>query len=88
MTIVRYALLAIATFPFIYYLLALYGSWRFFRRSVTPASPGPGSFTPPVSNLKPIRGIDPGAYENFASFCCQDYPDYELLFCVGEKDGS
>ena len=86
MTIVRYALLAIATFPFIYYLLALYGSWRFFRRSVTPASPGPGGFTPPVSNLKPIRGIDPGAYENFASFCCQDYPDYELLFCVGKKD--
>jgi ceramide glucosyltransferase len=85
-TIVRYALLAIATFPFIYYLLAIYSSWRFFRRPVTSARPGLGSFTPPVSNLKPIRGIDPGAYENFASFCCQDYPDYELLFCVGEKD--
>jgi ceramide glucosyltransferase len=85
-TIVRYALLAIATFPFIYYLLVLYSSWRFFRRPVEPAGPGLGSFTPPVSNLKPIRGVDPEAYENFASFCCQDYPDYELLFCVGEKD--
>jgi ceramide glucosyltransferase len=85
-TIVRCALLAIATFPFIYYLLALYSSWRFFRRPVTSAGPGLGSFTPPVSNLKPIRGIDPEAYENFASFCRQDYPDYELLFCVGEND--
>jgi ceramide glucosyltransferase len=85
-TIIRYGVLTIATFPLIYYLLVIYSSWRFFRRPFGSESAGAGSFTPPVSNLKPIRGVDPEAYENFASFCRQDYPNYELLFCVGAKD--
>ncbi len=80
-------LLAIAAIPFIYYVLAIYSSWRFFveaRRR--PAQTG--TFTPPVSNLKPVRGADEDTYENFASFCRQDYPDYELLFCVDADDAS
>ncbi len=77
--------LAVAAIPFIYYLIALFSSWQFFRRT-GPRSAANRSFTPPVSNLKPIRGLDPDAYENFASFCKQDYPDYEVLFCVGNED--
>ena len=77
-------LLAIAAIPFIYYLIALFSAWQFFRRTGPQAANH--NFTPPVSILKPIRGLDPDAYENFASFCKQDYPDYELLFCVGEED--
>jgi len=81
----RYVVLAVAAIPFVYYLIALFSAWQFFRRGA-PRSAGNQSFTPPVSNLKPIRGLDPEAYENFASFCQQDYPDYELIFCVGDED--
>src|SRR5271154_2583429 len=81
----RYGVLAVATIPFVYYAIALFSSWQFFRRSASQSTINQ-SFTPPVSNLKPIRGLDPDAYENFASFCKQDYPEYELLFCVGDED--
>ena len=79
-----YIFLGIAAIPFIYYFLALYSSWKFFRHFRT-SSP-PSDYTPPVSNLKPIRGLDAEAYENFASYCNQDYPDYELLFGIGDGD--
>jgi ceramide glucosyltransferase len=82
---ISYVALAVAAIPFIYYLIALFSSWQFFRGAQHRSTPD-HNFTPPVSNLKPIRGLDPDAYENFASFCKQDYPDYELLFCVGEED--
>ncbi len=77
------ALLGVASFPFVYYSLVLYSSGQFFRRARTRSR---ARFTPPISNLKPVRGLDPDAYENFASFCRQDYPEYELLFCVDGPD--
>ena len=52
-------LLGLAAIPFIYYGIALLSCWRFFRR---PPRGNAGGFTPPVSNLKPIRGPDPEAY--------------------------
>lgn len=79
-----YVFLAVAAIPFIYYFLALYSTWRFFRRAKR--SKQPHDFTPPVSNLKPIRGLDAEAYENYASYCKQDYPNYELLFGIGDGD--
>jgi len=84
-TISSYWFLGVAAIPFIYYLIVIYSSWRYFRAAKHPAGPHP-AFTPPVSILKPMRGQDPGAYENFASFCRQDYPQYEILLCVDPDD--
>jgi ceramide glucosyltransferase len=75
--------LAVAAIPFIYYLIAIYSSWRYFRQ---PVSAPDTSFTPPVSILKPIRGLDPDAAENLSSFCRLDYPEYEVVFCVDPDD--
>jgi ceramide glucosyltransferase len=75
--------LGMAAIPAVYYGIVLFSCWRFFRRPERQFDP---AFTPPVSNLKPIRGLDPDAYQNFASFCRQDYPEYEILFCVGDRE--
>lgn len=82
---ITWIFLAVAAIPFIYYGIALYSSFRFFRKRPS-AKPAARGFTPPVSALKPIRGLDPDAYENLASFCRQDYPEYEIVFCVGSAD--
>jgi len=79
----KYALLVVAGAPFVYYALALFSSWRYFLSRSNAVDPH-STFTPPVSILKPVRGLDPDAYQNFASFCRQDYPTYEILFCVGD----
>jgi ceramide glucosyltransferase len=76
-------LLGIAAIPFIYYGLVLFSAWRYFRTPLLPADP---EFCPPVSILKPIRGLDADAHRNLVSFCQLDYPEYEIVFCIDGED--
>ena len=73
--VLMWMVLVIAVCPLVYYSLAIFCSWDYFR-SAHKAAPANRSFTPPVSILKPVRGIDSEAYANFASFCQLDYPEY------------
>lgn len=77
---VRDAVLVLAVFPLIYYIVVLIAATRFARGAQTI----PSDFAPPVSILKPVRGLDRETYENYASFCRQSYPNFEILFCVND----
>jgi ceramide glucosyltransferase len=79
----RDALLLLAAAPLAYYIAATFAAWRFFRRERKNKL---RSYTPPVSVLKPVRGVDFASFENYSSFCRQDYPDYEILFAVNDAE--
>ncbi|HEV3375434.1 MAG TPA: hypothetical protein VG051_06990, partial [Candidatus Acidoferrum sp.] len=84
MPIIRWIVLILAVAPLAYYLLGLYCVTSFYREQRRKSINR--GFTPPLSVLKPVRGLDREAYENFASYCRQDYPEYELVFAVAEPD--
>lgn len=67
--------------PLFYGLASLYCGRRFFL-----AADSGGTFHPPVSIIKPVKGEDCESYDNFASFCRQDYPVYQIIFAVAAAD--
>jgi ceramide glucosyltransferase len=78
LTGIRWLVLLAAAAPLVYYLAAIICAWFFFRQRNREMP----DFCPPVSVLRPMRGLNRETYENLASLCRQRYPEYELLFCV------
>jgi ceramide glucosyltransferase len=63
-----------------YNLLVLEAARRYRGQAMHDA----GAELPPVSIFKPLRGAEPHLYDCLASFCRQDYPQYEVLCCAAD----
>ena len=72
---------AAVTASIVYLFWALWAVRAFGR-----LRPAAGTFTAPVTILKPVCGLDPGLYGNLRSFCEQDYPEFQVLFGVRDPD--
>lgn len=82
LTIIDFLLLILCLSAFWFYCYAIYAAISLFNHS----QPIDQDFHPPVTIMKPICGLDGEAYENFASFCQQDYPEYQIVFAVRDAE--
>ncbi len=69
----------------LYYLLCVWSAGAFLRERVADGIARHENM-PPVSILKPLKGVDPEIYRSFRSHCLQDYADYEIIFGVSDPN--
>ena len=67
-----------------YYLLSIVAGFRFFSKP----SVYKDGHSLPVTIMVPLYGADFEAYENYARFCRQDYPEYQIVFGVRDSRDS
>lgn len=68
----------------LYCLISLWSAYRFFRGETTDTSI-PMSLG--VTILKPVKGMDAGSYDNFASFCHQEFGGpLQIIFAAASAD--
>jgi ceramide glucosyltransferase len=46
----------------------------------------PSQSYPPISVIKPLKGLEDNLFGNLESFCVQDYPEYEVIFSLQDEN--
>lgn len=85
--IIDLLLLGLISVSISYQCYSSYLVWKFLY-AVEPAPDRLRLSWPGVSIIKPVAGMDRESYENFASFCRQDYPRYEVVFACSDRNDS
>ena len=71
-----------------YYIASVIAAEKFFRHRDGGKGTDAGTRGNPVSILIPLRGVDIRAYQNYASLCRQNYPEFEIIFGVSDPQDS
>ncbi|HSQ23529.1 MAG TPA: glycosyltransferase family 2 protein [Pyrinomonadaceae bacterium] len=67
-------------------LLSLRSGVRFVRYVQSETARNYPPFTPFVTVIVPLRGLDDGLYENITAIFSQDYPAYEVIFVSDDEN--
>lgn len=81
--------LAITMLGIAAYALQIAAIQKTFRRTNTDDgkdAKGVPDHAPPVSVLKPLKGLDDNLFDNCESICLQDYPEYEIIFSLQDHN--
>lgn len=82
MYIIFYLLLILTFTAIIYYCFAIWAALNFYFQPVKVSD----DFLPFVTILKPLKGMEWELDTSLTSFFQQDYPQYELIFCLQDPE--
>jgi ceramide glucosyltransferase len=74
-----YILAALSIIGLAAYFLQIWAVYSYMPAKSPPAG---SPVCPPVSILKPLKGLDDNLYDNLESLCCLNYPTFEVIFSL------
>jgi len=83
LTYLAWGFLAVAVIALLLFAVGILATWRHTRRKPARATEG----LPPVSMVKPLKGLEDELEQNLESFFVQDYPaPFEIVIATSDPD--